>query len=188
MKKGIVISAIFLILIIGFVLFFRETILIFSINRNLYLLAKVCLAIGADPNTLDNNGIPMLLLALNKPKKWNTDFLKLLLESGANPNICSSNRRTPLHVAINRAPLASIVALLRYGADPNARTTRCETPLFIGAYRGETALILELIKAGAKDLGETDSGNALNIARNLGFSEIASFLTPLNANSDKSGR
>jgi ankyrin repeat protein len=154
----------------------KNDVLVFSIERNHPLFAKSCLLMGANPNAKGELDIPVLFMAIAKRDEMNLVFTQMLLDFGANPNFLTSNKNTPLIAAIKASPALAIGCLLKKGANPNSRNSLGETPLLISALRGEIPVVEELIKYGAFDLGNAREGSALDLARNLGFSEIKSRL------------
>jgi hypothetical protein len=63
--------------------------------------------------------------------------VKLLLERGANPNLLSTRRKSPLQMAAKHSTLETVKLLLEYGADPfveiECPTVECEK--LIASYR-----------------------------------------------------
>jgi ankyrin repeat protein len=57
------------------------------------------------------------------------DFLKLLIEKGANVNARDNTGDTPLSLAAKRGDLASIRYLLAHGADRNSKNNEGKTAL-----------------------------------------------------------
>ena len=73
------------------------------------------LSIGADPNTQDKGGSPILFTAIWHGKP---DDVIDLLQAGADPNLTRAGGETPLQFAIYQGDIRHVEALLRYGADP----------------------------------------------------------------------
>jgi ankyrin repeat protein len=48
-------------------------------------------------------------------------MVKLLLERGADPNVCNVNGKSPLHEAASRGDAGTLKLLIERGADLNAR-------------------------------------------------------------------
>jgi len=82
------------------------------------------LAVGADPNARDPNGMTALAYAAITGSE---DRVVRLLEAGADVDLGNKWGITPLMFAAenDRADIAKM--LLQYGADPNRQSTMCET-------------------------------------------------------------
>ena len=90
---------------------------------------------------------------------WKLEAIKLVLESGADPNIPNENGRTPLHVACENIDttnswasfrLMAIDILLSYGASCDVANQQGVTPLHIGCRN--FAVMEKLLKHGASVL------------------------------------
>jgi ankyrin repeat protein len=80
-----------------------------------------------------------------------TEFAKLLLGSGANPNGRTGEEETPLHAAIRLEDLDLVDVLLAADADPSyAGAEAGHTPLLAAVETGNIAMANQLIVAGAK--------------------------------------
>jgi ankyrin repeat protein len=99
-------------------------------------------ASGSDINGLDKSDWTLLQNAIG-----NEELTKLLLSSGADPNIGASNR--PLHLAASGGFFASVKHLLEFGAEVNAVDDFPYTPLNWGANSGSLEVCEALIKNGA---------------------------------------
>lgn len=91
-----------------------------------------------DLNRPDERGVVPLSYALFF--KQSTDFIRLLLAHGANPNSIDATRRPPLFHALDLGTIDAVQLLLEQGADPNATDVLGMTPL-------DMALFLEPPKA-----------------------------------------
>lgn len=72
---------------------------------------------GADPNTVNGVGHPLVFVATGP--KGGFDVLDVLLAAGADPNVAIPNGRTALHNAAGWCSVNSVMQLLSYGADPH---------------------------------------------------------------------
>lgn len=71
---------------------------------------------GGNANATDENG--KTLLYLSTGPKGSYEVTKLLLEAGADPNLCKAGGYSPLMNAALWSDLEGIKILLQYGADP----------------------------------------------------------------------
>jgi len=96
---------------------------------------------GADPDIQRNENILPVLVGI---AGFNTDCLKAMLDAGADPNIASHhNGETALHHSVCGNHLDQINALLDAGADPNKITVAGTTTYMLwrdARVRGETPL------------------------------------------------
>ena len=87
--------------------------------------AEILLSAGADANVVDNTGVSPLYLACEKGK---TEFVKLLLSRGANPNMETVDKY-PIHAASRGHHCDTVKLLLEYNADVTVRDKNGKTAL-----------------------------------------------------------
>ncbi|KAI9901259.1 hypothetical protein N3K66_003076 [Trichothecium roseum] len=73
----------------------------------------------------------------------------VLLESGADPNLCDEDGRTPLHIACATGMIEGVKLLLRHGADVDVSTLRGINSLEYAYEAGELEILQDLLMAGA---------------------------------------
>ncbi len=103
----------------------------------------------------------------------------LLLENGANPNLCATNpsKVNALHSAVARQNVALCKLLIAYGADVNKPQTQNVTALHAAAHHGNLELVKLLVEHGAKIDLKMDNGNtAIDFAEKDGHLHIKSYL------------
>ena len=108
----------------------------------------------------------------------NGDFeiVKLLIESGANPNKGGVDN-SPMHDAVGMERIDLIHLLIQAGAELHTRYHNDETPLMVASYRGNLTIVEILIKAGSCILLTDESGeNALEIAIDEDRKDVAEYL------------
>ena len=123
-----------------------------------------------DPDSMKEDGSSVLIKAIIYERN---EFVKSLLEKGANPNLQVTTYNTaPLHVAVRRKNRKIVNLLLEKGADPNIQNQEGYTCLFIIAaskdFNSEMATIL--LENGADPNIKNNSGKkAIDITENVDF-------------------
>ena len=140
---------------------FGWTPLLTATQNRYYQIGKFLLENGANPNIANEGGWNPLYIATDnrnieggdyptrKPDMPHLDFISLLLENGANPDLrmaSSTETRTifthqwlreegatPFLRAAQSSDLELMKLLLQYGADPNINTSVGVTPLMVAA-------------------------------------------------------
>ena len=79
----------------------------------------------------------------------NTDAVKVLLKSGADPNMVDKKGKSLLYLSVWRGNYDVAEILLDARADPNMADDQGLTPLHWAAYYGNTELVKVLLKTGA---------------------------------------
>ncbi|XP_046892822.1 ankyrin repeat and LEM domain-containing protein 1 isoform X1 [Hypomesus transpacificus] len=89
---------------------------------------QILLSQGANPNSINNNGVAAVHLAVGKESEKNTRCLKLILQYGADPNLRSSDGLTPLHVAALWGCYQNLKLLLKNGGNPHLKDQEGNKP------------------------------------------------------------
>jgi uncharacterized protein len=107
--------------------------------------ARTLVSRGAPVDAASTNATKNTPLCAALAGKGDHELVRLLLESGADPNFRAAHGVTPLHLAASRGADALVDLLLERGADGAARMDDGTTPAGIAAARGyaATAALLE---------------------------------------------
>ena len=102
-----------------------------AISRDNLLTYRALLAAGAKVNTRDEQDKTVLHHLLSEWGRLNVSALRLLLRTGADPNMADNRGITPLMLAMRHSESYTPLApeLLAAGASPHARDTLGRTPL-----------------------------------------------------------
>ena len=107
----------------------------------------------ADINSRDIHGRTSLYWILAvcawKPEEKLVDMVRLLLELGADPNICTNKHKTPLHQASSDGLLEAARLLLSHGAKVDEKDGEGKTPFQLAASNGHEELTKLLTEHGA---------------------------------------
>lgn len=114
-------------------------------NENI-TLAKQLLNSGADPNLLDHSGNAPIHLIYR-----NSNFVRLLVQNGANINILNRKFRSVLYYALRENNLEIFQMLVKYGADINIVNEEGHDLFYIAIlyYPHHKDIILFMISEGA---------------------------------------
>ncbi len=110
------------------------------------------------------------------------DAIERQLGKSASANVRSpdGNKRTVLHVAVNRDNPDAVKLLIEHGADPNAQSKRGVTPLHLAADNAVLARLL--IEHGARvDLLDEKGRSPLHSAARVGNKEVVQLLISFGA-------
>ena len=110
------------------------------------------------------------------------DVAHLLLDRGADVNVCDEKGRTPLHFASNQGYLAIARLLIDRNADVNARTKDRKTPIHFASDDRHRDVAMLLIEQGAEvDSRDKAFKTPLNRAAKFGHLDVARFLVECGA-------
>ena len=124
-------------------------------NRNLYDVDSL-VKDGVDLNKSVEGKYPLYLSC----ELRELSILNLLLEKGANPDICiDSICNTPLMRASMMGDVEICTILLKYGANVDARNSEGVTPLMLAAMNGQRFVLSVLIEKGASANISDEYGN-----------------------------
>lgn len=165
-----------------------------SLAANIDQIIETLLDTGCNPNVVDQDGISLLHFACNcgLTVKRNYKLAKLLLDSGADPNLqTNKSGNTPLHIFCNSLQLSFVYGekeeyidfldlLLENAANPNIQSKdNGQTPLMIVAKKGYTGLVNDLMNHNADvNIKDSDGLKAYQYAENEEHYEIADLLNP----------
>jgi ankyrin repeat protein len=133
---------------------------------------KALLDAGADPNTRNEQGVPLLLVAV----KGNVDLVNMLLTHGADVNARDPRLQTALHIAALGRDLECLRILIDHGANINAQTRSGETPLVCAVLQEFPDGVQLLLERGADAGLPTCGKTALQVAEGRHQDAIASLL------------
>ncbi|MBV9394442.1 MAG: ankyrin repeat domain-containing protein [Methylobacteriaceae bacterium] len=145
-------------------------------------IAKYLIAHGADVNLAGSGGLtPLMAAAFN----GNLELLDLLLAKGADPNALDASGKAAIVYAASRGFARVVARLIEAGVDVNRKYDHGLTALMWAAGYADGAgiddikqVLALLIARGAALEGRDDRGkSAIEIARDLGHSDIADFLS-----------
>lgn len=146
-------------------------------------VAQILISAGADPKARagDQNAWPVIMLAA---ESGTPEIISLLLEKGADPNVCDRFKDTPLMLASLRGHAQAVELLIKAGANINAQEIRRNNfPLLHAVSRGHTNAAAVLIKSGANVNQSDISGmTPLMSCSEKGYTEIAASLIKARAN------
>ncbi|KAK2013302.1 hypothetical protein LZ32DRAFT_647225 [Colletotrichum eremochloae] len=98
-----------------------------------------------DINAVLDNGETILQMATKRALRGNWEFVKILIENGANASLLDDHGFSPLHLAC----VGEVKTLLDAGANPNVPGVNGVTPLMLSSFRGDYIAVKDLLRAGA---------------------------------------
>jgi ankyrin repeat protein len=170
---------------------FGRTVTFSAAARGHVATLKMLLEAGADVNVIDvNEQNVMLYLASEKPEKpgkWGTDVVQLLLQTDIDLEAKDKDERTSLlwAAATGKENLARLLLTGRKenNAKIGATNNRGKTALHLAAENNRIALVKLLLDNGADPAARSDGGwTALHNAAEKGHEEVVTLLLKKNAN------
>ena len=135
---------------------------------------KMALDEGIDINSKIYRGRTLLHYAVKYNSKG---IIRILVQLGANPNICDDDFNTPLHYGISKNNYVAVKELIKRGADVNIPGEFDQSPLHSAVLTGNLDIIKLLLENGA-DLSQVDERNltAIDYAKDEKDEKIIVFL------------
>jgi len=106
----------------------NQTVLVYAILHNAFVLARVLIEYGADVTCTDIDGCTLLHLITHIDEENNIhpfwipraqkEVALLLVSRGLNPNVCTTDGISPLRMAVKSHNAVIAQVLLEHGADP----------------------------------------------------------------------
>jgi ankyrin repeat protein/preprotein translocase subunit SecA len=129
----------------------------------------------------ENKDTAQSALALYKAaEQGQVDVVKLLLASGADPNMLNNNSLlgyTPLHIAAEQGQLAVVKLLLASEINTEVGDKYGKTPLHVAAEQGQLAVVKLLLANGVKtDVGDNNGKMPLHVAAEKGQLAVVKLL------------
>ncbi|KAK3596502.1 hypothetical protein CHS0354_007409 [Potamilus streckersoni] len=124
-----------------------ETAILYAIFRDDLNLVKILLEAGTDPNTLqstDEKNSILLLTAYD----GQYDFMKTIIDHGADVNLENSMGYTPMHISAWNGYLDCVKLLLEHGAKHDNPTKDKNTPLALACHGNHPNVVEFLLPLG----------------------------------------
>lgn len=142
----------------------------FASQGDLEVTAKL-IETGIDINARTSTGSNALIDSINLNE---IDVVSYVLAARANVNFETTDKVTPLEVALNQRDGVIALALIEYGAEPNHVDSRGSTHLIEATKKGNLPVVKALLAKGADPNYETPRKlTPLDIAFNLNLDSIA---------------
>jgi ankyrin repeat protein len=115
---------------------------------------------GGDPDTADENGRTLIMLAT---EAGHADVLQSLLAAGANPNLKGTKGESAIELAVRSGDEGMVGMLLDNGAKTSGNDNSGLTALMLGVRLGYPQIVRRLLEAGA-DVNASGSGGQSALA------------------------
>jgi len=147
-----------------------------AVRRNNYLMTKLLIENGADPEIAENakGETPLIMAASEKDPR----IVELLIQQGASVNATRYDGRTALFEAIESGSIANAKILIENGADVNWDKYNDLTPLMYAIERENLNMVVLLVEHGADVNAKRLNGwSIIQIAQKSGHTQIINYLT-----------
>ncbi|KAJ7855572.1 ankyrin repeat-containing domain protein [Mycena leptocephala] len=132
---------------------------------------------GADVNVQAEGSRYRTVLLLAVARRRDVEFTKILLLTGANPDIADSTDSTALQTASLYGNLEIVKLLLTHGADPNIEGGEFGSALQAATVSGNREIVQVLLESGADvNIQGGKYGTALQAAASLEYTDIAELI------------
>ena len=139
-------------------------------NRVRFVMAL--LEKGVEVNAQTGNGLTALMLC-----HGDSPVTRLLLEGGANPNLCDRDGETALMCACENGNAKGMLVLLKYGANADIKCNKGMTALMYAAAGNHLSMVKILLVHGVdKSVKDGYERDAIEIAKSFGYDEIATVI------------
>lgn len=107
-------------------------------------------------------------------EQGNADLVRALLEAGADPNAKTRYGNAPLHIAVDKPEILTL--LLGAKADPDIESSAGTTAIVSAIENGNRDAVEKLLEAGADTTKEVYGGTLVDLAERYSQTEIAQLL------------
>ena len=142
--------------------------LMVSVSSNDLEKTKQILALGTDPNTMENatSATPLFTAIANN----NPQMVQMLLDHGADVNQVNEKGSYPMHEVASGNGFAGdskyranemIQSLIEHGADVNQKNAKGQTPIMLACKAGRTETLIFLLNKNAKTSIQDEKGRTV---------------------------
>ena len=142
-----------------------------------------------DPNTVHDDGPPYIIPLHVTCQEGSLKVVKLLLEAGADTELCGRDGSTALHFAAQAGQSEVVQLLLKSGANTDVLDHQQSTPLLFAAEHGHLEVVRLLLKSRAdKDKFDRQGRTPLLFATYSGHLKVVQLLLEADADKEMSDR
>jgi len=151
-----------------------DTALVLAVKRAYVEMATLLLPHSGDINQLHaGHTLLHLCMRLTNNPQSNRDMMRMLLQSGANPQVLCNQGESPLEYAVRYQSEVMVNELLDGGAEIEHVNSTGNTALLVAVNHGYVGMTKLLLRRGANALVANSKGQTARfIAEKFGYSEI----------------
>jgi len=154
-----------------------DTALLLAVKRAYVEMATLLVPLSGDINQL-HAGYTMLHLCMRLNARPGRNMMRMLLQSGANPQVLSGQGESPLDHAVMFQSEGMVNELLDGGAEIEHLNSTGNTALLVAVNHGYVEMTKLLLRRGANALVANSEGvTALSIAEKFKYSDISHLLS-----------